>query len=327
MKFYIRNLIVASMFLTAFQMLPGCRSQSTEPQVEPDLIIQEVTYNLPPGPFAGLIGGTITIKNIGARDFIGLVYVASASERIHQRTGLFDSVSLVFADWSGDSVRPGRIPALQTIYAPIHFVPPSDTNVEVFRIETDNVGLKPGSYPLPVSVESNYNNNEFRLTFRVVKSDYFPVKVGNRWLYSYFRQWGRSSGSGGGIGGTFTGTISWQVQSISSSGPTQLFSFLETYFDSSSATLSTSTVSFSMDSTFTVTLLSGSMIATDMIPFQRYFRSDTIPSIRLNSYYGTGYWIVNADTGITKHELMESSGWYFEHQIENLVRFEPSTEM
>jgi len=146
-------------------VLLSCSNNPTEPEkFKSDLIIQNVTYSRTSGPLAGGIDCSLEIKNIGKGGFYGLLYIASSSEKYYQQNNEFEGCSLVYYDWSGNSIKPELISANQIINAQLSLIVPSDTNVIRFRIETDNAYLKSGVIPLPVYDESNYDNNVYKLT-------------------------------------------------------------------------------------------------------------------------------------------------------------------
>ena len=145
----------------------SCSHNSTEPkQGLPDLVIRNVTYAYVPGRLAGLIADSLWIQNIGQGDFYGLLYVSSASEKYFQKYALFSTCTLVYCDWNSDSLTPARIAPDQTIIVEMGGQIPTDTNVVRFHIETDNKGMKPGPPYLPTYQESNYDNNDFLLTYK-----------------------------------------------------------------------------------------------------------------------------------------------------------------
>jgi len=159
----MKTIIASSLFLAITSL--SCSTHSNEPQEsKPDLIIENLTITPSYPVTPGIIDCSLQIRNIGKGDFWGLLYVESASEKYYQRWHEYGNASLVYADWSGDSIKPGLIRSNEVILAPFGVFVPEDTNVVRLRIDTDNGYSKPGTIPLPVYEESNYDNNEYLFT-------------------------------------------------------------------------------------------------------------------------------------------------------------------
>lgn len=134
--------------------------------------------------------------------------------------------------------------------------------------------------------------------------DYFPLKIGNKWRFSFTSSGYAGSPTSGYSSWSSKGKIYWEITAKKKVGKDNIFSVMEKYSDSTGTVIQDTTFSLVLDSQNKIGYNGWSRILKGGLPFNRY---ELISANETKMYFhtsgGSGDYTLKRKTGLTRASL------------------------